>query len=339
MATTANRQWILRRRPTGALEAGDFEVREAPAPAPGPGEALTRTLYISIDPANRAWMSPVPTYTKPVEVGGVMDGFTLAEVVESKAPGLAAGDLVEGMNGWQEYAVAPGRALVKVPRRQPLSMILSGLGVTAKTAYFGLLEVGRPRPGDTVLVSAAAGATGSVAGQIAKIAGCRVVGLAGSADKCRHLVDDLGFDAAIDYKAEELARAIRDRCPRGVDVYFDNVGGLILEAALFAMNPRGRVVCCGAVSQYDTGQPGPGPRGIPGLLVVKRLRMEGFIVMDYYDQRRVAEDRLAEWIAAGRLRVREDVVEGLERAPAALIGLLRGDNVGKRMVRVVPGAI
>jgi NADPH-dependent curcumin reductase CurA len=339
MASPVNHQLVLRQRPTGALREEDFEPREGPAPSPGPGTVLTRTLYLSIDPANRAWMSPVPTYTRPVEIGGVMDGFTLAEVVESGDPSFRPGDLVESMNGWQEYAVAPARRLVKVPRRQPLSMILSGLGVTAKTAYFGLLDVGRPRPGDTVLVSAAAGATGSVAGQIARIQGCRVVGLAGSAAKCRHIVDDLGFDAAIDYRAEDVAQAIRDHCPRGVDVYFDNVGGPILESALFAMNPRGRVVCCGAVSQYDTGSPGPGPRGVPGLLVVKRLRMEGFIVMDYDDRRREAEDRLADWIAAGRLRVREDILDGLPQAPRALIGVLKGDNIGKRMVRVAPDAV
>jgi NADPH-dependent curcumin reductase CurA len=339
MTPPVNRQFILRQRPKDALAESDFEYREAPLPTPGPGQVLTRTLYISIDPANRAWMSPVPTYTKPVEVGGVMDGFTLAEVVESNDPGLRPGDLVESTNGWQDYAATPGRALFRVKPRKPLSMILSGIGVTAKTAYFGLLEVGCPRPGDTVLVSAAAGATGSVAGQIAKIQGCRAVGLAGSAEKCRFIVSDLGFDAAIDYKTEDVPRAIRDRCPRGVDVYFDNVGGPILEAAMFAMNPRGRIVCCGAVSQYDTGSPGPGPRGVPGLMVVKRLRMEGFIVMDYYDRRQLAEDRLADWIAAGKLRVPEDIVDGLERAPRALIGLLHGENTGKRLVRVAAEAV
>jgi NADPH-dependent curcumin reductase CurA len=208
--------------------------------------------------------------------------------------------------------------------------------VTSLTAYFGLLEVGRPRAGETVLVSAAAGAVGSVAGQIARIQGCRVVGLAGSDEKCRWLTGELRLDAAIDYKRGDLVRAVREACPQGVDVYFDNVGGPVLEAALFAMRPRGRVVCCGAVSQYDTGSPEPGPRGVPGLLVVKRLRMEGFIVMDYYARRREAEDVLAGWIADGRLVIREDIVEGLEGAPRALIGLLHGDNIGKRLVRVVP---
>lgn len=331
-----NRQLVLVNRPKGPLAETDFQYREGEIPEPGPGEALTRTLYISIDPANRAWMSPVRTYVDPVELGGVMDGFTLAEVVRSNAPGLAAGDLVESMNGWQDYRVLPGRLLHTVARRRPLSLILSGLGVTAKTAYFGLLEVGRPLAGETVVVSAAAGATGSVVGQIAKIHGCRVVGLAGSEDKCRWITQDLGFDEAIDYKAENVGRALAAACPRGIDVYFDNVGGDILEACLFRMNDRGRVVCCGAVSQYDTGAPAAGPRGVPGLLVVKRLRMEGFIVMDHYARRAEAEDALSRWIAEGRLKVQEDVIEGLENAPRALIGLLHGENTGKRMVRVVP---
>jgi hypothetical protein len=336
MAGAVNRQLVLVDRPKGALAETDFEYREGDVPEPGPGEALTRTLYISIDPANRAWMSPVKTYVDPVQVGGVMDAFTLAEVVRSNVPGLAAGDLVESMNGWQDYRVLPGRVLHKIARRQPLSLILSGLGVTAKTAYFGLLEVGRPLAGETVVVSAAAGATGSVVGQIAKIHGCRVVGLAGTEEKCRWITQDLGFDEAIDYKTENVGKALAAACPRGIDVYFDNVGGDILEACLFRMNDRGRVVCCGAVSQYDTGAPSGSPRGVPGLLVVKRLRLEGFIVMDHYARRAEAEDALARWIAEGRLKVQEDVIEGLENAPRALIGLLRGDNTGKRMVRVVP---
>src|SRR5262245_9431276 len=213
-------------------------------------------------------------------------------------------------------------------------MILSGLGVTSLTAYFGLLDVGRPAAGETVLVSAAAGAVGSVAAQLAKIHGCLVVGLAGSDDKCGWLTRDLGLDAAINYRAGDLGRSLRDACPQGIDVYFDNVGGPSLEAALFQMRSGGRIVCCGAASQYDTGSPGPGPRGVPGLLVVKRLRMEGFIVMDFYARRQQAEDALAGLIADKRLVVREDIVEGLERAPQALIGLLHGDNIGKRMVRV-----
>jgi NADPH-dependent curcumin reductase CurA len=334
MPGDVNRQWILRDRPKNQLTESDFELRRAPIPDPGPGEALTRTLYISVDAANRAWMSPVRTYIDPVEPGGVMRSMTLGQVVRSNDAALAPGDIVEGMAGWQDFAVAPAKQLNRVEKRKPLSMILSGLGVTSLTAYFGLLEVGRPSAGETVLVSAAAGAVGSVAAQLGKIHGCRVVGLAGSDDKCRWLTGALGLDAAINYKTGDLGRAVRDACPKGVDVYFDNVGGPILEAALFQMRGGGRIVCCGAVSQYDTGSPEPGPRGIPGLLVVKRLRMEGFIVMDFYARRREAEDTLARLIAEGRLVIREDIVEGLERAPQALVGLLHGDNIGKRMVRV-----
>jgi len=334
MAGDVNRQWILRDRPKGQLVESDFELRRTPVPEPGEGEALTRTLYISVDAANRAWMSPVRTYIDPVEPGGVMRSLTLGQVVRSNDASLSPGDIVEGMAGWQDFAVAPAGELRRVQTRKPISIILSGLGVTSLTAHFGLLEVGRPVAGETVLVSAAAGAVGSVAAQLAKIHGCRVVGLAGSDDKCRWLTGELGLDAAVNYKAGELGRAIRDACPRGVDVYFDNVGGPVLEAALFQMRSGGRIVCCGAVSQYDTGSPEPGPRGVPGLLVVKRLRMEGFIVMDFYARRREAEESLARLIAEGRLVIREDIVEGLEQAPRALIGLLHGDNVGKRMVRV-----
>jgi len=303
-------------------------------PEPRTGEVLTRTIYISIDPANRAWMSPVPTYTSPVEVGEVMDGFTLGEVIDSKAPDLQPGHIVEGMSGWQDYAVTAAGKLHKVEKRTPLSILLSGVGVTGKTAYFGLLDVGAPRTGETVVVSAAAGAVGSMVGQIAKIRGCRAVGIAGSDEKCRWITQELAFDAAINYKTESVAGALRERCPQGIDVYFDNVAGDILEAALFRMNPHGRIVCCGSVSQYDTATPAGGPRGVPGLLVVKRIRMEGFVVMDFYDRRKQAEDALGQWISEGRLKVREDIIDGLENAPRALIGLLHGENTGKRMIRV-----
>ena len=258
-----NRQWILRDRPKNQLTESDFELRRAPIPEPGPGEALTRTLYISVDAANRAWMSPVRTYIDPVEPGGVMRSMTLGQVVRSNVAALAPGDIVEGMAGWQDFAVAPAKDLNRVEKRKPLSIIVSGLGVTSLTAYFGLLEVGRPSAGETVLVSAAAGAVGSVAAQLAKIHGCRVVGLAGSDDKCRWLTGALGLDAAINYKTGDLGRAIRDACPKGIDVYFDNVGGPILEAALFQMRGGGRIVCCGAVSQYDTGSPETRPARRP----------------------------------------------------------------------------
>ena len=211
---------------------------------------------------------------------------------------------------------------------------MSVFGLTGLTAYFGLFDVGRPRSGETVLVSAAAGATGNVAGQLARIAGCRVVGTAGTDEKCAWLTDELGFDAAINYKTETVRRSIKDSCPDGIDIYFDNTGGDILEAALFRMNRGGRVVCCGVVSQYDTNDPSPGPRGVPGLIVTKRLRMEGFIVMDFLDRRDVATKALQSWVDSGQVVVREEILEGLEGAPAGLVGLLRGDNIGKRIIRV-----
>jgi len=330
-----NRQVIVKELPQGTLEEHHFEHREVDLPAPGPGEVLTQTVLLSLDPANRAWMQGA-TYRAPVRAGEVMAGFTLAQVVESRDPGIDAGALVECENGWQEYACQPAAAVRAFAPRTALPHHLSVLGITGLTAYFGLLEVGRPRPGETVLVSGAAGATGSVAGQLARIAGCHVVGLAGSEEKCAWLTESLGFDAAINYKVEKLAGALKRHCRGGVDVFFDNTGGKILEAALFRMNQRGRVVCCGVVSQYDTDRPAPGPRGVPGLLVTKRLRMEGFIVMDFFAQREVATERLASWLESGELVAREDILEGIETAPRGLIGLLRGENLGKRMVRLAP---
>lgn len=328
-----NRQILVTALPEDRLEERHFELHEGERPDPAEGEVLTRTLFLSLDPANRAWMQGA-TYRAPVTAGDVMAGFTLAEVVRSKDPRFAPGMIVECENGWQEYACHTGEHLTPVTPRAALSHHLSVLGITGLTAYFGLLDVGRPAPGETVVVSAAAGATGSVAGQIARIAGCRVVGLAGSDEKCAWLTEELGFDAAINYKTERLSAALKEHCPKGIDVFFDNTGGPILEAGLFRMNLGGRVVCCGVVSQYDTGNPAPGPRGVPGLIVTKRLRMEGFIVMDHFAKRALATDRLASWLESGALIAREDILEGLEQAPRGLIGLLNGENLGKRMVRV-----
>jgi len=330
-----NRQILVKELPEGPLEERHFELREAPIPTPDAGGVLTRTIYLSLDPANRAWMRGA-TYRAPVEAGDVMAGFTVAQVIDSRDPGFRPGELVECESGWQEHAVHPARALRRLERRGPLSHHLSALGITGLTAYFGLLEIGRPRAGETVVVSAAAGATGSVAGQISRIRGCRTVGLAGSDDKCAWLTEELGFDAAINYKTEKARPALKEHCPGGIDIYFDNTGGEILEAALFRMNLHGRVVCCGAISQYDTATPAPGPRGVPGLIVTKRLRVEGFLVSDFFRHRAEATDQLARWIADGQLVVREEILEGLEAAPRGLIGLLHGENFGKRMVRVAP---
>ena len=328
-----NRQWLYAKQPVGKIGPDTFEWRETAIPEPRDGEVLVQTRMLSLDPANRAWMMG-KTYRDALEPGQVMSGFTIGEVVDSKAPGLAKGDIVEGDWGWQDYAALPARRLTKRTTKAPLELLIGPLSVTGLTAYFGLLDVGRPKPGDTVLVSAAAGAVGSMVGQIARIAGCRVVGTAGGQDKCDWLVKELGFDAAVDYKAGNVFRALRAACPNGIDVYFDNTGGPVLDAALGLANLRGRVVCCGNVSQYDVEKPAPGPMGVPGLVVVKRLRLEGFIDTDFYDRRAEAEARLARWIADGRIKAELDIFDGLERAPEALIGLFEGNNRGKRAVRV-----
>lgn len=328
-----NRQWLYAKPPVGKIAADTFQWRETEIPIPREGDALVRTRMLSLDPANRAWMMG-KTYRDALEPGQVMSGFAIGEVVESKAPGLAKGDVVEGDWGWQDYAAVPARRLTRRTAEAPLELLVGPLSVTGLTAYFGLLEVGRPRPGDTVLVSAAAGAVGTMVGQIAKLAGCRVVGTAGGQEKCDWLVRELGFDAAIDYKAAGLRRSLAAASPNGIDVYFDNTGGPVLEAALSLMNLRGRIVCCGNVSQYDVEKPAPGPMAVPGLVVTKRLRMEGFIVMDFYDRRAEAEARLAKWVADGRIKAVVDVIDGLEKAPEALVGLFEGTNRGKRAVRV-----
>jgi NADPH-dependent curcumin reductase CurA len=328
-----NRQILLTEKPQEKLSLANFALAEAEIPSPADGEVLVKTRYVSLDAANRAWMQGV-TYRSALNTGEVMAGGALAEVVESRVDHLAPGDLVNAETGWQEYAAVPGKRLEKLPKLEPLTHLLSVYGVTGLTAYLGLLRVGDPKPGETVVVSAAAGAVGSIAGQVAKLKGARVIGIAGGPEKCAWLTDALGFDAALDYRSGELRRALRGLCPDGVDVYFDNVGGDVFEAALFNMANHGRIVCCGAVSQYDRAPPQHGPRGVPGLLVTKRLKVEGFVVMDFYDGREAALAQLRAWVEAGQLKVQEDVIDGFENLPAALIGLLAGENRGKRMVKV-----
>src|SRR5229473_2149473 len=288
MNDNVNRQVLLVEKPTGKLGPEHFKISKAAIPEPGEGEVLLRVRYISLDAANRAWMHGA-TYRAAVEANTVMAGGGIADVVSSKAPGLAPGDIVFGDTGWQDYA---------------------GL-----TAYFGLLDVGKPKAGETVVVSAAAGSVGSIVGQIARIKGCRVVGIAGGKDKCNWLTSELGFDAAVDYKDGAVFKALKAAAPDGIDVYFDNVGGDILEACLSQMNNRGRIACCGAISQYDGAPSAHGPRGVPGLIVVKRLIMQGFIVMDFMDQRDEALTDLQSWVASGKLKVQEDVINGLENTP------------------------
>jgi NADPH-dependent curcumin reductase CurA len=329
-----NTQIVLVERPTGKLQESHFEIRQGPMPVPGDAQVLVRTILLSQDAANRAWMQGA-TYRDAVNPGDVMHGYALCEVVESNAPDHQPGDLVLGEAGWQQFAALDARAVQPAAKIRPLTHLLSVIGIAGKTAYHGLLNVAGIETGETLLVSAAAGSVGSLVGQIGKIRGARVVGVAGGPEKCAWVVDELGFDACIDYKGQAVPAALGEHCPGGVDVYFDNVGGEVLQAALFAMKQRGRIACCGAVSMYDGG-PLTGPVGIPGLLVVKRLRMEGFIVMDFADRDADAERDLRAWVADGRLKVIEDVIEGLENAPRGLIGLLAGENRGKRIIRVGP---
>ena len=333
MSDGINRQILLVEKPTGKLGPQHFKMNEGTIPAPADGETLLRVRYISLDAANRAWMHGA-TYRAAVEANTVMAGGGIAEVVSSKAPELAPGDIVFGDTGWQDYAVVRAKHLTKMPKIEPMTYLLSVYGIAGLTAYFGLVDVGKPKAGETVVVSAAAGSVGSIVGQIAKIKGCRVIGIAGGKDKCNWLTSELGFDAAVDYKDGAVFKALKAAAPNGIDVYFDNVGGEILEACLAQMNNRGRIACCGAISQYDGVPSATGPRGVPGLIVVKRLTMQGFIVTDYMERRNEALGDLRSWVASGKLKVQEDVINGLENTPKALIGLLAGENRGKRMVRV-----
>ena len=333
MNATVNRQILLVEKPSGKLGPEHFKLTDGPIPELKDGEALLRVRYISLDAANRAWMHGA-TYRSAVEANTVMAGGGIAEVVASKSPDLAPGDIVFGDTGWQDYAAIPAKHLTKLPKLEPMTHLLSVYGIAGLTAYFGLLEIGKPKVGETVVVSAAAGSVGSIVGQIAKIKGCHAVGIAGGKDKCHWLTSELGFDAAVDYKDGAVFKALRAAAPKGIDVYFDNVGGDILEACLPQMNNYGRIACCGAISQYDGVPAEHGPRGVPGLIVVKRLIMQGFIVMDFMKERDRALADLQSWVADGKLKVQEDVIKGLENTPKALIGLLAGENRGKRMVRV-----
>lgn len=339
MPRSPNHQWLLARRPEGLVSAQDFQFVESPAPEPADGEALVRNLYLSVDPTQRGWMAG-DTYLPAVKIGEVMRSFAVGEVVESRHPAFKPGQLVQGLFGWQEFAIArPGTpsSPTPLPAGVPIETAMSALGLTGITAYFGLLDVGRPKPGETVVVSGAAGATGSAAAQIAKIAGCRVIGIAGGAEKCAYLTGELGLDGAVDYRAPDAGKALRALCPKGIDVFFDNVGGPILDAVLAQLAMRGRIVLCGGIAHYNDSRPTPGPSNYLALLM-KRGRMEGFIVLDYLSRSAEAVTALAGWIRDGRLKDRIDVVEGLANAPAALLRVFEGKNQGKQLVRIaMPG--
>lgn len=331
-----NRQILLERLPQGELASEHFRLTEGPTPTPADGEVLVRTRYVALDAANRAWMLG-QTYRAGLSAGDVMAGAALAEVIESRADAFAPGDIVYADTGWQDYAVFPAAQLRQAGAAEPLTHLLNVYGVAGLTAYFGLLECARPKAGETVVVSAAAGAVGSIVGQIAKIKGCRVVGIAGGPNKCTLLTSTLGFDAAVDYKAHAdngpaMYRALQGACGGGIDVYFDNVGGAILDLCLFSMKEHGRIAACGAVSMYDGGAP-YGVRGMAGV-VSKRVNIRGFIVSDFRDQWPGALAELKSWVESGQLKVLEDIIDGFENLPRALIGLLAGENIGKRMVRV-----
>ncbi len=327
-----NRQVTLAARPTGFPQESDFALVESAAPEPGPGEVLVRAHYLSVDPYQRGRMSEARSYAKPVELGEVMTAQAVGEVVESNDARFVVGDHVVGQLGWQEYAVARGGTLRQVPDGIPLQWSLHVLGTNGLTAYFGLFDVGRPQPGDMVVVSAAAGAVGQVVGQLAKIAGCSAVGIAGGPDKVRELTETFGYDAGVDYKTDDFGATLKKACPDGVDVYFDNVGGDVSSAVFGRLNVGARIAVCGQISQYNLER--PEPTFHPGLLIVYRARMQGFLVTDYAPRFGEAVPRLARWLVEGTIRHTEDVVEGIENAPAAFLRMLKGENRGKQLVKV-----
>jgi len=336
MPTLENRQFKLIKRPVGMVQRSDFELATAPAGEPGPGQVLVKVLYLSLDPAMRGWMNEGKSYIAPVGIGEVMRAGGIGRVVASNDPSLSVGDTVVGMTGVQDYAVAKAKEMTKVdPRLAPLPRFLGALGMPGLTAYFGLLDIGQPKAGETVVVSAGAGAVGAVTGQIAKIKGCRAVGLAGGPDKCRYMVDELGYDAAIDYKSEDVRAALARHCPKGIDIYFDNVGGDILDIALSLLARKARVIICGAISQYNNREAIQGPRNYLSLLINHAL-MEGFVVFDYAARYPEGMQALAGWAMAGKLKAREDIVDGLETFPDTLQKLFRGENFGKLVIRVAP---
>jgi NADPH-dependent curcumin reductase CurA len=328
-----NRRFTLAARPVGLPKSTDFTFEEEDLRELQDGELLVKIQYISLDPAMRGWMNEGKSYIRPIAIGEVIRAYAIGSVVESKHPRFAAGTHVAGTFGLQEYAVSTGDGVTPIdPKLAPLPVMLSTLGMPGLTAYFGLLDVGKPVVGNTVVVSGAAGAVGSVVGQIAKIKGCRAVGIAGGADKCRYL-GEIGFDAAIDYKAVDVRAALRETCPNGIDVYFDNVGGDILDAALTQLARNARVVICGAISQYNSTTPIKGPSNYLSLLV-NRASMTGMIVFDYAPRYSAAVAEMAQWMAAGKLRSREDIVRGLAQFPQALLKLFTGENHGKLILEV-----
>ncbi|MDD4890861.1 MAG: NADP-dependent oxidoreductase [Phycisphaerae bacterium] len=329
----ANRQILLKSRPVGEPTPANFECVDRPVPAPAAGGALVRTIYLSVDPYMRGRMNAGKSYADPVNIGDVMCGGTVGQVVESLDPTFKPGDLVLGDGGWQEFAALDGSRLRKLDANAaPISYTLGALGMPGMTAYVGMIDIGQPKAGETVVVSAAAGAVGSVAGQIAKLKGCRVVGIAGSDEKCRYVVESLGFDACINYKTEPLLGRLRKHCPGGIDVYFDSVAGSTLETILRLINVGARIPLIGLISLYNATELTPGPNLFP--LLVRRAMIKGMIVSDHANRQPAFLADMTAWIRDGKVKVRETIVNGLENAPAAFIGLFRGENTGKMLVKV-----
>ncbi|MBP8170776.1 MAG: NADP-dependent oxidoreductase [Pseudomonas sp.] len=334
MSAPLNRQFLLAQRPQGLPSRETFSYVETSIGEPGPGQILVKNQYLSLDPAMRGWMNDAKSYIPPVGLGEVMRALGVGQVIASQNPAFAVGDYVNGALGVQDYFLGEPKGFYKVdPSRAPLPLYLSALGMTGMTAYFALLDVGQPKAGETVVISAAAGAVGSIAGQIAKLKGCRVVGIAGGADKCKWLLDELGFDGAIDYKNEDVLAGLKRECPQGVDVYFDNVGGDILDAVLTRLAFKARVVICGAISQYNNKQAVKGPANYLNLLV-HSARMEGMVVMTYAPRFAEAAAQLGDWLASGKLKSKEDLVQGLQTFPQSLLKLFSGENVGKLVLKL-----
>jgi NADPH-dependent curcumin reductase CurA len=334
MATRRNRQWRLAVRPVGRVSPANFEFRDEPAPAPGADEILVKTLYLSFDPAMRGWMEDRPSYIPPVGLGEVMRAAAVGQVIESNDASFPVGSYVSGFFGWQEYAIAGRGRATPIAEGTPLTWPIGVLGITGLTAYFGMLDIGKPKAGETVVVSGAAGATGSIAAQIARIQGARAIGIAGGAEKCAWLRDAAKLDAAIDYKSEDVGARLAALCPKGIDVFFDNVGGPILEAVIDRIALRARIVLCGAISGYNEKEPPPGPRNLINL-VRQRARMEGLILTDFAPRRAEGIGQLTTWLREGKLAHREDIQEGgIENAPRTFLRLFSGDNLGKQLLRV-----
>jgi NADPH-dependent curcumin reductase CurA len=338
---TSNRRVVLASRPVGAPSVANFRVETAAVPRPDAGQILLRTVFLSLDPYMRGRMSDAPSYAAPVAVGDVMVGGVVSRVEASRHPEFAIGDWVQAYTGWQDYAISDGKGVMRLGGNPPHpSWALGVLGMPGFTAYMGLLDIGAPKDGETVVVAAATGAVGSVVGQIAKIKGCRVVGIAGGAEKCRFAVEGLGFDACVDHRNVELPALLAGACPRGIDVYFENVGGAIFAAVLPLLNTHARVPVCGLIAQYNAPPLPEGPNRLPQLMrtmLTRRIRMQGFIIFDDYGHRHGEfYQQMSAWLKEGRIKFREDVVEGLERAPEAFLGMLEGRNFGKLVVRVGP---